>query len=60
MARTTVVHDAARTVTLQQVERAVTQLRERRGQPAAEQVHAVLRALELSVATAPSIPSQRG
>ena len=38
-----------RTVTPDQVDRAVLQLRERRGRPAAEQMQAVLRALELTV-----------
>jgi len=39
-----------RVVTLDQVDLAVLQLRERRGRPAAEQMQAVLRALELTVA----------
>lgn len=51
--------DLACTVTSEQVERAVIQLRERRGQPAAEQVQAVLHALELTVVPAPNIPRQR-
>lgn len=38
-----------RTVTPEQVDLAVLQLRERRGRPAAEQVQAVLRALDLAV-----------
>ena len=37
-------------VTPEQLDRAVLQLRERRGRPAAEQMQAVLRALELTVA----------
>lgn len=57
---TTTVADPARSVTPEQVERAVTQLRERRGQSAVEQVHAVMRALELTVAPAPVLPHQRG
>lgn len=57
---TTTVADAARTVTPEQVERAVTQLRERPGLSAVEQIHAVLRALELTVTPAPVIPRQRG
>ncbi len=39
-----------RTVTSEQLDRAVLQLRERRGRPAAEQMQAVLRALDLTVA----------
>ena len=38
-----------RTVTEEQVEQAVRQLRERPGRPAAEQMQAVLRALDLTV-----------
>jgi hypothetical protein len=38
-----------RTVTPEQVDLAVLQLRERRGRPAAEQMQAVLRALDLTV-----------
>ncbi|MHA6624537.1 hypothetical protein ACU61A_03910 [Pseudonocardia sichuanensis] len=41
---------AARTVTPEQVDLAVVQLRERRGRTAAEQMQAVLRALDLTVA----------
>ena len=39
-----------RTVTPDQLDQAVRQLRERRGRPAAEQMQAVLRALDLTVA----------
>ena len=39
-----------RTVTAEQLDQAVHQLRERRGRPAAEQMQAVLRALDLTVA----------
>jgi hypothetical protein len=39
-----------RMVTADQVDLAILQLRERRGRPAAEQMHAVLRALDLTVA----------
>ena len=39
----------SRVVTPEQVDRAVVQLRERRGRTAAEQMQAVLRALELTV-----------
>lgn len=46
------------TVTGDQVARAVVQLRERPGRPAAEQIRAVLRALDLTVAT-PTVPAQR-
>jgi hypothetical protein len=38
-----------RVITAEQLDRAVVQLRERRGRPAAEQMCAVLRALELTV-----------
>lgn len=38
-----------RTVTMAQLDHAVRQLRERRGRPAAEQMQAVLRALDLTV-----------
>jgi hypothetical protein len=41
---------APRTVTTEQLDQAVYQLRERRGRPAAEQMQAVLRALDLTVA----------
>jgi hypothetical protein len=41
---------APRTVTSEQLEQAVRQLRERPGRPAAEQMQAVLRALDLTVA----------
>ncbi|GAA0933593.1 hypothetical protein [Pseudonocardia zijingensis] len=40
---------AARTVTPAQLDQAVHQLRERRGRPAAEQMQAILRALDLTV-----------
>jgi hypothetical protein len=40
---------SARTVTLEQLDQAVRQLRERPGRPAAEQMQAVLRALDLTV-----------
>jgi hypothetical protein len=43
-------HVAPRTVTVEQLDHAVRQLRERRGRPAAEQMQAVLRALDLTVA----------
>jgi hypothetical protein len=48
-----------RTVTPAQVNRAVAQLRERPGRSAAEQMQAVLRALDLTVAADPAIPDQR-
>lgn len=48
-----------RSVTRQQVDRAVTQLRERRHLPAAEQMQAVLRALDLVVVPDPEIPAPR-
>ncbi len=38
-----------RTITAEQLDQAVLQLRERRGRPAAEQMQAVLRALDLVV-----------
>jgi hypothetical protein len=38
-----------RTITPEQLDQAVRQLRERRGRPAAEQMQAVLRALDLTV-----------
>jgi hypothetical protein len=41
---------APRTVTPEQLEQAIRQLRERPGRPAAEQMQAVLRALDLTVA----------
>lgn len=41
--------NTARVVTVAQVDRAVLQLRERRGRTAVEQVKAVLRALDLTV-----------
>jgi hypothetical protein len=41
---------AGRTVSPEQVDLAVVQLRERRGRTAAEQMQAVLRALDLTVA----------
>jgi hypothetical protein len=47
--RCSAAHAAQRTVTSSQLDQAVRQLRERRGRPAAEQMQAVLRALELSV-----------
>jgi hypothetical protein len=48
--RRPVHHVPARTVTTEQVDQAVRQLRERRGRPAAEQMQAILRALDLTVA----------
>jgi hypothetical protein len=48
-----------RTVTRQQLDRAVAQLRERRQLPAAEQMQAVLRALDLVVVPDPEIPAPR-
>jgi hypothetical protein len=42
-------HVPPRTVTADQLDQAVRQLRERRGRPAAEQMQAVLRALDLTV-----------
>ena len=48
-----------RSVTRQQVDQAVTQLRERRQLPAAEQMLAILRALDLVVLPGPEIPSPR-
>jgi hypothetical protein len=39
-----------RTITPEQLDQAVRQLRERRGRPAAEQMQAVLRALDITVA----------
>jgi hypothetical protein len=50
---------SARVVTRAQVDRAVLQLRERPGKTPAEQVQAVLRALDLTVAPDPVIPEQR-
>ncbi|GAA5129688.1 hypothetical protein [Pseudonocardia adelaidensis] len=47
--RNPVPHIAPRTVTSAQLDHAVRQLRERRGRPAAEQMQAVLRALDLTV-----------
>ncbi len=41
-----------RTVTAEQLDQAVRQLRERRGRPPAEQMQAVLRALDLTVVRA--------
>jgi hypothetical protein len=38
-----------RTVTVEQLDQAVRQLRERRGRPAVEQMQAILRALDLTV-----------
>ena len=43
-------HVPQRLVTAEQLDQAVRQLRERRGRPAAEQMQAVLRALDLTVA----------
>lgn len=40
---------AQRTITPEQLDQAVRQLRERKGRPAAEQMQAVLRALDLTV-----------
>jgi hypothetical protein len=42
-------HVPPRTVTAEQLDQAVRQLRERKGRPAAEQMQAVLRALDLTV-----------
>jgi hypothetical protein len=42
-------HVPARTITTEQLDQAVRQLRERRGRPAAEQMQAILRALDLTV-----------
>jgi hypothetical protein len=42
-------HVPQRTVTPEQLDQAVCQLRERKGRPAAEQMQAVLRALDLTV-----------
>jgi hypothetical protein len=53
------VASPARTVTRQQVDHAVAQLRERRHLPAAEQMRAVLRALDLVVVPDPAIPDPR-
>ena len=53
------VGSPAKTVTRRQVDRAVAQLRERRHLPAAEQMHAVLRALDLVVVPDPKIPGPR-
>ena len=38
-----------RTITVEQLDQAVRQLRERRGRPAAEQMQSILRALDLTV-----------
>lgn len=43
-------HVPVRTITSEQLDQAVRQLRERPGRPAAEQMQAVLRALNLTVA----------
>ncbi len=43
-------HVPPRTITSEQLDQAVRQLRERPGRPAAEQMQAVLRALNLTVA----------
>ena len=43
-------HVPQRTVTQEQLDQAVRQLRERRGRPAAEQMQAILRALDITVA----------
>jgi hypothetical protein len=48
-----------RAVTRRQVDLAVAQLRERRHLPAAEQMRAVLRALDLVVVPDPEIPDPR-
>ena len=50
---------AARVVTAAQVDRAVAQIRERPGRSAAEQMKAVLRALDLTVVPDAVIPDQR-
>jgi hypothetical protein len=49
---------AGRTVTLEQLDRAVAQLRERPGRSAAEQILAVMRAFDLTVARPAVIPGQ--
>jgi hypothetical protein len=49
---------AARTITLEQLDRAVAQLRERPGRSAAEQILAVMRAFDLTVARPVAIPGQ--
>jgi hypothetical protein len=48
-----------RTVTRRQVDQAVAQLRERRHLPPAEQMRAILRALDLVVVPDPEIPGPR-
>ncbi len=48
--RGSVQHVPPRTITSEQLDQAVRQLRERPGRPAAEQMQAVLRALNLTVA----------
>jgi hypothetical protein len=50
---------SARVVTAAQVDRAVAQLRERPGRSAAEQIQAVIRALDLTVVPDPVIPDPR-
>jgi glutaredoxin len=50
---------SARVVTAAQVDGAVAQLRERPGRSAAEQIQAVLRALDLTVVPDPVIPDPR-
>ena len=50
---------AARTVSPEQVDRAVAQLRERPGRSAAEQILAVMRAFDLTVARPVVMPGQR-
>jgi hypothetical protein len=49
----------ARTVTTEQVDMAVAQLRERPGRSAAEQVQSVIRAFDLTVVPPMVIPDQR-
>jgi hypothetical protein len=51
--------EPARVVTQAQIDQAVLQLRERRGRPPAEQLRAVLRALDLTVAGEPVLPEPR-
>jgi hypothetical protein len=50
---------AARTVTAEQVDKAVAQLRERAGRSAAEQVQSVIRAFDLTVVPPVVIPDPR-
>ncbi|OLT11447.1 hypothetical protein BJF78_04445 [Pseudonocardia sp. CNS-139] len=48
-----------RTVTADQVDRAVAQLRERPGRSAVEQIQSVLRVFDLTVVSTPLIPDPR-